>query len=201
VRRSDALAAFAGLRPLVSGPGASTAKLSREHLVDVSASGLVTVTGGKWTTYRKMAEDTIDVAAREGKLAPAPSITARLALHGSPGTSAHPSDADYASYGTDRAELLALERAEPELRERLDSRLPYTKAEVVYAARAEYARTVDDVLARRTRSLFLDLAASRAAAPAVAALLARELGRDEHWEAAQCTTFDATVEQDALAFA
>jgi glycerol-3-phosphate dehydrogenase len=200
VRRSDALAAFAGLRPLVSGPGASTAKLSREHLVEVAASGLVTVTGGKWTTYRKMAEDTIDAAAREARLAPAPSVTADLPLHGSPGPSGRFRDADYAGYGTDRDALVALEREEPELAERLHQRLPYTKAEAVYAARAEYARTVDDVLARRTRALFLDVEAARAAAPAVAALLARELDRDAGWIERQRAAFDGVIAADAAVF-
>jgi glycerol-3-phosphate dehydrogenase len=202
VRRADALAAFAGLRPLVSGAGASTAKLSREHLVDVSRSGVVTITGGKWTTYRKMAEDTIDIAAREGNLAAAPCVTANLPVHGSPGRkSATPKDAAYAAYGTDRDALLAIEREEPSLAERLDPRLPYTGADVVYAARAEYARSVDDVLARRTRALFTDVAAARASAPLVARLLARELGHDEAWQSDQCAAFGAIAREDAAAFA
>ena len=202
VRRADALAAFAGLRPLVSGAGASTAKLSREHLVDVSRSGIVTITGGKWTTYRKMAQDAIDIAAREGKLAAAPCVTADLPVHGSPGTkNPTPEDAPYAAYGTDRDALLALERAEPSLAERLDPRLPYTGAVVVYAARAEHARTVDDVLARRTRALFTDVAAARASAPLVAQLLARELGRDDEWRRDQCAAFGAIAREDAAAFA
>jgi glycerol-3-phosphate dehydrogenase len=162
----------------------------------------VTITGGKWTTYRKMAEDTIDVAAREGKLAAAPCVTADLPVHGSPGTkSATPKDAPYAAYGTDRDALLALERDEPSLAERLDPRLPYTGAEVVHAARAEYARAVDDVLARRTRALFTDVAAARASAPRVAQLLARELGRDDTWQSEQCAAFGAIAREDAAAFA
>ena len=201
VGRSDALAAFAGLRPLVSGPGASTAKLSREHLVDVSASGIVTVTGGKWTTYRKMAEDTIDVAARQAKLAPRKSVTADLPLHGSPGPSGHPSDANYAAYGTDGDALRRLEREDPALAERLHPRLPYTKAEVVFAAREEYARTVDDVLARRTRALFIDVEAARASAATVASVLAKELSRDLAWENEQRSTFDGIAGADAAAFA
>jgi glycerol-3-phosphate dehydrogenase len=202
VRRSDALAAFAGLRPLVSGAGASTANLSREHLVDVSRSGVVTITGGKWTTYRKMAEDAIDIAAREGQLAAAPCVTADLPVHGSPGTNGGTlRDARYAAYGTDRDALLALEREEPSLAERLDPRLPYTGADVVYAARAEYARTVDDVLARRTRALFTDVAAARASAPRVAQLLARELGHDDAWQSEQCGAFGAIAREDAAAFA
>jgi glycerol-3-phosphate dehydrogenase len=201
VTKRDALAAFAGLRPLVSGPGASTAKLSREHLVDVSASGIVTVTGGKWTTYRKMAEDTVDVAALEARLAPRASVTERLALHGSPGPSGHFTDVDYAGYGTDRDALLALERDDPSLAEKLDARLPYTKAEVVFAARHEYARTVDDVLSRRTRASFIDADAARSATPAVAALLARELERDDAWQDEQRSAFASILAPDVAAFA
>jgi glycerol-3-phosphate dehydrogenase len=192
--RSGALATYAGLRPLVSGKASTTAKLSREHLVDVSSTGVVTVTGGKWTTYRKMAEDTIDVAAREAKLPPAPSPTARLALHGNPGAGST-SGTRYASYGTDAAALEELERVDPALAERVHPQLEATRAQVVYAAREEQARTVDDVLARRTRALFLNVAAAREAAPAVAGLLATELGRDAAWERAQAEAFDAIARE------
>ena len=197
VARTDALAAFAGLRPLVSGKAATTAKLSREHFIEVSKSGVVTIAGGKWTTYRKMAEDTVDAAAKSARLAPAPSQTANLPLHGSPGLNGHPSDVDYASYGTDGEALRALEKADPTLSKTLDPRLPYTRAEVVFAARSEMARTVDDVLARRTRSLFLDIEATRAAASGVATLLAAELGRDAAWETKQLAAFEAIVARDA----
>jgi glycerol-3-phosphate dehydrogenase len=197
VARKDALAAFAGLRPLVSGKAATTAKLSREHFIEVSQSGIVTITGGKWTTYRKMAEDTMDTAARTGGLTASPSRTATLPLHGSPGETAHPSDVGYGSYGRDREQLLALERADPTLSAALDSRLPYTRAEVVFAARSEMARTVDDVLARRTRALFLDIEATRAAAREVATLLAAELGRDATWQTEQLAAFEGIVAQDA----
>ena len=192
--RAAALATYAGLRPLVSGKAQSTAKLSREHIVDVSSTGVVTVTGGKWTTYRKMAEDTIDVAAREGKLAASPSPTARLGLHGNPAIAAAPAPR-YAEYGTDRSALEGIERDDPALAEPLHPALSATGAQVVYAAREEMARTVDDVLARRTRALFLDVAAARAAAPAVARLLAAELGRDSDWEHAQVAAFDAIARQ------
>jgi glycerol-3-phosphate dehydrogenase len=201
VRRADALAAFAGLRPLVAGGGApsETAKLSREHVIEVSTSGVVTVTGGKWTTYRRMAEDTIDEAARRAALPRRPSPTACLALHGKPAGAAGPAGGAYASYGSDRGALVALERAHPELRRRLHPRLPYTQAEVVFGARAEMARTVDDVLARRTRALFVDVGAAREAAPGVARLLASELGRDERWEADQIAAFERLAARDAAA--
>jgi glycerol-3-phosphate dehydrogenase len=198
VQRKDALAAFAGLRPLVSGGTAETKKLSREHLVLASKSGVVTVTGGKWTTYRKMAEDTIDEALRVAGIGAVPSRTATLPLHGSPGEGAHPSDAGYAMYGTERDMLVAIEREGPGLADPLHERLPYTRAEAVFAARSEMARTVDDVLARRTRALFIDNAAAREAAPAVAALMAAELGRDDAWQRAQIAAFDRIAEQDAV---
>ncbi len=196
VTRRDVLAAFAGLRPLVSGKAATTAKLSREHFVEVAKSGLVTIAGGKWTTYRKMAADTVDAAATAAGLTAAPCRTATLPLHGSPGAAAQPSAGRYAAYGTDRDALAALERADDSLAERLDTRLPYTRAEVVFAARNELARTVEDVLARRTRALFLNSEAARSAAPAVARLLARELGRDSAWERVQLAAFDSRVTLD-----
>jgi glycerol-3-phosphate dehydrogenase len=201
VRRTQALAAFAGLRPLVAGNGASaeTSKLSREHVIEVSASGVVTVTGGKWTTYRRMAEDTIDEAARRGGLPARPSPTASLPLHGAPQDVLAISGDEYAQYGTDRAAVLALERADPSLREALDPRLPYTRAEALFGVRAEMARTVDDVLARRTRALFLDVAAARASAPTVAALLASELGRDAAWQARQIAAFEHLLAAEAAA--
>ena len=173
----DVLATFAGLRPLVARKPAATAKLSREHLVDVSPSGLVTIAGGKWTTYRKMAEDAVDAAAHAAGLMTAPSRTASLPLYG----------AGYA------ADVVALSAEDAALAERLDPRLPYTGAHVVYAIRAEMARTVEDVLARRTRALFLDVEAALASAPRVVALMATELGRDAAWAAAQLAAFDSVA--------
>ncbi len=199
VRREDALASFAGIRPLVNRKNVGTAKLSREHIVETSPRGLVTITGGKWTTYRKMGEDAVDALVRAGKLAAVPSATADLPLHGSPGAIAQPAaDARYAIYGADAPALLALERDDPTLAQSLDARLPITGAQVVYAARDEGARSVDDVLSRRTRAAFLDGAAALAMAPAVAQLLARELGRDDAWVASQCAAF-ATIVEPTLA--
>ena len=196
VSRADALAAFSGLRPLVSGKAVTTAKLSREHFIEVAKSGIVTVTGGKWTTYRKMAQDTVDTFAQSVGLAAAPCRTADLPLHGSPGIDSVSHDVRYASYGTDREQLLALEREDSDLCEPLAPRLPYARAEVIFAARHEMARTVDDVLARRTRALFLDIDAARAAANDVAHLLATELGRDAAWQTEQLSTFDRIASPD-----
>jgi glycerol-3-phosphate dehydrogenase len=185
----DILATFAGLRPLISRAATSTAKLSREHATDVSTSGLVTIAGGKWTTYRTMARDAVDIAARIAGLTPAPSRTFDLPLHGARANA--PAGDALRVYGSDAPHMQSLIAADASLTERLDARLPYTGANVVYGVRTEMARTVEDVLARRTRALFLDADAARASAPRVASLMAAELGYDAAWTARELTTFDA----------
>ncbi len=176
--RTDILSVFAGLRPLVKLQGAADTKtLSREHTILVSGSGLVTLAGGKWTTYRRMGQDVVDRAAEVAGLAPTPSRTEDLRLHGwSP---------DLDVYGSDRAGVQALPGADV----LLHPNLPYAEAEVRWAARYEQARTVEDVLARRTRALLLDAAAAVAIAPRVAEILAEELGRDADWKALQIKAF------------
>jgi glycerol-3-phosphate dehydrogenase len=183
-RPEDVLSAFAGLRPLVRGNRAvaKTAALSRDHTLLVSPAGLVTIAGGKWTTYRRMGEDTVDHAALVAGLDERPSPTAELRLHGWT-EDGHPRDWDL--YGADAPALARLAAELPGGDEPLHANLPYRACEVVWAARHEMARSVEDVLARRTRSLLLDARASAAIAPAVAALLAGELGRDEAWQRRQ----------------
>jgi glycerol-3-phosphate dehydrogenase len=177
---ADVLSCFAGLRPLVSaGGGENTAELSRDHVVLVSPSGLVTITGGKWTTYRRMGEDCVTQAAQVAGLEPGPSTTAELRLHGW-SDELDPSDPQ-SVYGTDIEKLRALISSRHELGELLHTSLPYKRCEVVWAVRHEMARRVEDVLARRTRALVLDARASIEAAPAVARLMAEELERDETW--------------------
>jgi glycerol-3-phosphate dehydrogenase len=201
-RPQDVLACFAGLRPLVAGAGAGggdgsaarlvrdTAALRRDHTLLVSASGLVTITGGKWTTYRRMGEDAIDAAAAVAGLPDRPSVTATLRLHGAPAAPAGAVAAAYAiRYGADAAELERLVAERPEWGEPLHPRLPYRAGEVVWAARHEMARGVEDVLARRTRALLLDARASAEAAPRAAALMAAELGRDDAWQRRQVTAY------------
>jgi glycerol-3-phosphate dehydrogenase len=187
---ADVLSAFAGLRPLVGSDDADdTSSLSRDHTLQISSSGLVTITGGKWTTYRKMAEDTVDHAAVLAGLDPVPCPTKELQIHGY-----HPAAerfGDLAVYGADAPEVRSLCEHDPALAEPLHPRLPAVTAEVVWAAREEMARTVEDVLSRRTRSLLLDARASIDVAPHVAALLAKELGRSDDWAAEQVLAFDA----------
>jgi glycerol-3-phosphate dehydrogenase len=165
---SDVLSVFAGLRPLVKrGADGNTAALSRDHTIAISQSRLITLTGGKWTTYRKMAEDVIDQAERVAGLAHKPSPTAALAIHGAGG--ALPSTQALQFYGSDAASISTLMAGDPALAAPIHASLAITPAEVLWHARQEMARTVEDVLARRTRSLVLDAQASIEAAPAVAA--------------------------------
>jgi glycerol-3-phosphate dehydrogenase len=185
---TDVLSVFAGLRPLVkAGDGADTAALSRDHTIVVGESGLVTITGGKWTTYRKMAEDVIDHAEMVAGVENRRSHTETLQIHG--WTRAAIPETNLRPYGADAARIRALMTASPDLASPLHPALPCRRAEVVWHAREEMARTVEDVLARRTRALLLDARASIEAAPAVAALLAAELGRDEAWQRAQVAAY------------
>ncbi|HEY1378648.1 MAG TPA: glycerol-3-phosphate dehydrogenase/oxidase, partial [Gemmataceae bacterium] len=168
--RADVLSTFAGIRPLVKAAGAPsaagsvtrTATLSREHTIHADRPGLVTITGGKWTTYRAMAEDCVNVAAELAGLPRRPCVTPDRPIHGPDATAGG---------------------------ESLHPALPYTAADVTRAVRAEMARTVEDVLARRTRALFLNARAAVEMAPRVAALMAAELGRDAAWEAEQVRLF------------
>ena len=194
----DVRSVFVGLRPLVANPSAEggTAALSRDHVLHIADSGLVTITGGKWTTYRKMAEDTVDQAAVLAGLPDRPCPTEDLRIHGA--TDAPQADGDgddgLAAYGSDAAPLRALLDSDPRLAERLHPARPVRAGQVVWAARHELARTVEDVLSRRTRELLLDARASVEMAPRVAALLAEALGRDEAWERAQVEAYTALAE-------
>jgi glycerol-3-phosphate dehydrogenase len=177
---SDVKSVFAGLRPLVkSGENRSTAELSRSHHLQLSQSGLLTITGGKWTTCRKMAEDTINQAALVAGLEPKPCRTKTLRIHG--WLKNQDRDKHLSVYGSDKAALQKLLQEKPEYKLALHPDLPYLQGEVVWAVRHEAAVTVEDVLARRTRALLLDAKASIAMAPTVAQLMAAELGRDADW--------------------
>ncbi len=194
-RRCDVLSAFAGIRPLVrqGGDAKSTATLSRDHTIHIDPSGLLTITGGKWTTYRNMAEDCVDQAATLAKLPERPCRTRSLQVHGF-----HRQAEKFgalAVYGSDATAIQDLARADPALAAPLDPEraLPPIAAEVVWAARQEMARTVEDALARRTRALFLNARSALRMAPRAAELLARELGRDGAWARSQVEAFGAVA--------
>ncbi len=194
--RADVLAVYVGLRPLVKGEG-KTSALSRDHVIHVDTSGLLTITGGKWTTYRHMAEDCVDHAITLGKLRDEPCPTRNLRIHGYLRDSAALGSLEV--YGSDAEAIRALAQDSPALAAQLHPDLPYIAAEVVWAARAEMARSVEDVLARRTRALFLNANAAIAMAEPVAKLLAAELGRDEAWTSSQVKEFRGLAEQYRVA--
>ncbi len=186
--RSDILSVFAGIRPLVKGgAGKSTSALSRDHTIHIDENGLLTVTGGKWTTYRNMAEDCVNQAATLADLPEKNCMTKLLHVYGY-----HPDPKSLGSlgvYGSDAAGVLELVRERPEWGARLDAALPYIEAEVVWGARHEMARTLEDALSRRTRALVLDARAAQRMAPRAAQLLAEELGRDAVWQSEELARF------------
>ncbi|HHD56783.1 MAG TPA: FAD-dependent oxidoreductase, partial [Desulfobulbaceae bacterium] len=160
---------------------------SRKHHLQVSRSGLVTITGGKWTTYRKMAEDTVDKAAMVAGLDRKKCRTEDLPIHGSVDDVDDNDPLRY--YGSDADDMRSLVSGHPEMGKRLHKRLPFTSVEVLWSVRHEMARTVEDILARRQRALFLDASAAMEMAPGVAGILAAELGRDEDWQRRQVERF------------
>jgi glycerol-3-phosphate dehydrogenase len=208
--RSDVTGVWAGLRPLLAPEhghvSARTADLSRRHTVLTSRDGVVTVTGGKLTTYRKMAQDTVDAVVRELGESPRRRrcITKHLPLVGAttktrdPVAMAQPQARLLGRYGSESAHVLALADGYPDLLEPAVAGLPYTRAELVYAAREEMAQTLDDVLSRRTRAMIQRAQATMAAAPAVAALIATDMG----WSAAeadeQAARFTESCEKELL---
>lgn len=193
--RADILSIYVGIRPLVKAAGSDgskTSALSRDHTIHIDGSGLLTIVGGKWTTYRHMAEDTVNHAATLGHLPDVDCTTANLHVHG---WSDSESLGHLQVYGSDAAKIVALADSSAELSKRLDPALPYIAAEVVWAAREEMAITVEDVLSRRTRALLLNAKAAIAAAPKVAHLMAIELDHDPTWEHAQVEAFTALAQQ------
>jgi glycerol-3-phosphate dehydrogenase len=206
----DVTGVWAGLRPLLkpqSGKRLSerTADLSRRHKVETSPEGVVLITGGKWTTYRLMAEDTMDEVARQ-----LPGVkrcaTRSLPLHGA--TSKAPKlsgiDPDLANhlfhrYGTDAPEVASLILDDPSLAQVVVESLPYRRVDIVYAARSEMAITISDVLSRRTRALLQDARATRSAAASVAELMASELGWSKAQEEEQVATFTDLIDEELSA--
>lgn len=194
--RGDVLSAFAGIRPLVKSSEAHTAALSRDHTIHVAKSGLITIAGGKWTTYRKMAEDCVDHAAVVAKLDERECKTKALRIHGQHEHAEQFGDLRY--YGADAASISDLARTRPELSRRLNDALPICGAEIVWAARHEMACTVEDSLARRTRALFLNAKAAIQMAPTVAELMAAELDHDAGWQHDQVMQFNSVAKSYTL---
>lgn len=188
--RKDILSVFAGLRPLAApqhDDARKTKEISRNHKIYTSDSGLLTITGGKWTTYREMAEDAVDLAIGIGGLEPRPCITKTLRLHGYK-EQVDRSSWDYV-YGSDIDRIKEIEKENPANAMRLDPGYTFTAAHVIWAVREELATSVEDVLARRVRALFVDARAAIRMAPKVAAVMAAELGKTAEWEAEQVAMF------------
>jgi glycerol-3-phosphate dehydrogenase len=185
---NDVRSIFAGLRPLVKAESKKTAELSRDHVITIAPSGLINILGGKWTTYRKMAEDVVNTAAINSMLSTKACITENLPIHGSQVTDDY--NNDYYYYGSDQPAITAMTVGNPHLAEKIHERLPYTKAAIAWAVQEEMCMTVDDALSRRTRALLLDARAAREAAPEVAQIMAGLLQKDNQWEAAQVASFN-----------
>jgi glycerol-3-phosphate dehydrogenase len=189
---------YVGIRPLVKagGAGSKTSALSRDHTIHVDNSGLLTITGGKWTTYRHMAEDCVDHAITLGKLREEPCATKTLRIHG------YRKDIDDLGslwvYGSDADAIRQIAARDPHLGQPLHPALPYIGAEVVWATHQEMARTVEDVLARRTRALFLNAQAANELALPAARIMANELHRSEEWVQQQVSEFQTLARQYSL---
>ena len=196
-KRKDVTSVFVGVRPLVkSAKMKNTAALSRDHTIEIDESNLLTITGGKWTTYRQMAEDAINQAVEKTNLPVEFCRTKTLKIHG------FCEDAeklgDLAIYGADAEHISQLIKENPALDEKLHADFPYRAAEIVWATRFEMARTVEDVLARRTRALFLDATAAIEIAPQAAEIMAQELGKDKIWIENQVKEFNETAKNYLL---
>jgi glycerol-3-phosphate dehydrogenase len=189
--RSDVLSVFAGLRPLAAPEkeGENTKEVSRSHKIIVSETGLISITGGKWTTYRKIGEDLINKAIKVHDLPKYSCKTVDLSIHGNQKTTEIDREDHLYIYGSDIPKILKLQKNEPHLKEKLHPNYQYTLSEVIWAIRNEMATTIDDVLARRVRLLFLDARAAIESSQKVAELLAKELGYDEIWKQKEIIAF------------
>jgi len=190
--REDVLCIFAGLRPLAANPGnpSATREISRRHKIILSASGLLTITGGKWTTYRLMAKETIDKAIRAGFLEKRQCVTSGLKLNSSVDNLANNR---LHIYGDKAPEIEKIIDQNPEMGVCIHPRLPYTFAEIHWICRNEMPVTIEDVLARRTRALFLDTKASSEIAPEVARIMAEEMNQGEEWQKEQVEDYNKIV--------
>jgi glycerol-3-phosphate dehydrogenase len=185
--RSDILCVFAGLRPLAADPDnkESTKEVSRRHKITVSPSDLISVVGGKWTTYRVMAEETIDKAIRIGLLEGRKPVTRNLRMGEAPGSSGRLN-----IYGKGANEILRMIDDNPALGKQVHENFSYTIAEIIWICHNEMPVNVEDIIARRTRALLLDARSSREMAPYVARIMARELGYNEEWQKNQVESYN-----------
>lgn len=193
ITRADIKSVFAGLRPLVKTLNkGSTALASRDHTILVSSSNLITITGGKWTTYRKMAKDAVNNAAFVAKLPTVKCATRKLRLHGYDEHILYGSELSV--YGSDAVHIRKMISDDPSLGEQIHPSHHYCKAELIWAVTHEMAMTVEDILARRSRMLFVDARAAIASAEPVATLMAELLGMDAHWKEDQVKLFQEMAE-------
>lgn len=197
IKRSNIKAVYAGLRPLVKkGKGNKTALMPRDHTIILSTSNLITITGGKWTTYRKMAYDVLNKAVLLAKLEKKSCVTEGLKIHGWVKESDKNDPLFF--YGSDAIAIKNLCKQDVTLSELIHPSLPNIKAEIIWAIQNEMAVTLEDILARRTRFLFLDAQAAIDAAPVVAKIMAKEIGRDSNWIRQQIDDFSALAKQYLL---
>jgi glycerol-3-phosphate dehydrogenase len=192
--RADVKSVFAGLRPLARPKEGSTKtkEISRSHKVILSQSGLVTLTGGKWTTFRKMGEDTVDYFEQVTGAKPNASTSADMKIQGN---TTKPEKGHLGVYGTDATAIHALAESHPEWKEKIHPDFPNILAEVIWAIRNEMAVKLDDVLSRRIRMLILDAQAAIDSAPKVVKLMAEEMGKDEAWIKTELADFQKTAEK------
>ncbi|MDC8002689.1 glycerol-3-phosphate dehydrogenase/oxidase [Aureisphaera galaxeae] len=195
--RSDVLSVFSGLRPLAKPKKeeTNTKEVSRGHKIIVD-DNLVSIVGGKWTTYRKMAEDAIDTAIEHFDLPEVACLTKTIPIHGNTSDMIH---AEHLKpYGSDLEAYTSLESSDPLYQQPLHPRYPYTNGQVIWAVRHEMARTIEDFLSRRIRLLLLDARAAVTIAPKVAELMARELNQTPAWQEEQVSQFSALAEKYIL---
>ena len=184
----DVRSIFAGLRPLVKSNSKITSAISRDHHISVSDAELISVTGGKWTTYRKMAEDVMEIAVHKAGMSEKECVTRNLHIHGYREINDYKASLYY--YGNDEDGVKALIKEDRSLGELVHRSLPYVQAEVIWAVRNEMCMTVEDALARRTRALLLDAKAAMESAALVANMMAKEMGNDEKWIIEQINNFN-----------
>jgi glycerol-3-phosphate dehydrogenase len=197
IKRTDVQSVFVGLRPLVKkGAGNKTALMPRDHTILVSKSGLVTITGGKWTTYRKMADDVLKKTMAVAKLPEIKCGTENLKIHGWINNIDKNNPLHF--YGADAMHIKNLCKEDQALAELIHPALPNIKAEIIWAVQNEMAQTVEDVLARRTRILFLNAQAAIEAAPIVAKIMAKQMNKNNDWELQQVNNFNLLAKQYLL---